>query len=134
VIRVFDASALIAWLKHEPGAAATRDLLRDASSPRYAHAVNLCEVYYHFVKLAEEESVAARLRMLARSGLVTRDDIDADFWQDAARVKAAIQRVSLADCFAIAFARRVGGTVVTADHGEFDLVVARGICSVTFIR
>ena len=131
---VFDASALIALLKNEPGAARTQDLLDNDQVPRLAHAVNLCEVYYHFAKLGQEAHVAAQLQYLERAGLVTRRDIGKPFWHEVARIKADVQRVSLGDCFAIALARLVGGSVVTADHAEFDLVAAQSVCSVTFIR
>ena len=131
---VFDASALIALLKREPGHVVTRSLLFDRSASRLIHAVNLCEVYYHVVRLADETRASRALRRFEQAGLVTREDLDPRFWRGVARVKANLQRVSLGDSFAIALAQRVGGEVVTADHGEFDLVAARGVCPVQFIR
>lgn len=56
------------------------------------------------------------------------------FWQDAGRLKAQLMRVSLADCYCLALARRTGGDVPTADHHEFDALVPRGICPIRFIR
>lgn len=134
VTLVFDASALLAQTNDEPGVEQVDRLLADTARNRIVHAVNLCEVYYHFLKRDSWPSAEQALREWERAGLRTRDDIDALFWRDVARIKADVQRVSLGDCFAIALARRVQGTVITADHGEFDLVVARGICPVTFIR
>ena len=131
---VFDASALIAFLKNEPGAAFTEVLLADASAIRLVHAVNLCEVYYHFVRLGDEARMASELDALQQGGLITRRDLSVPFWRRVARVKADIQRVSLGDSFAIALAQEEGGAVVTADHGEFDLVAARGVCPVRFIQ
>jgi predicted nucleic acid-binding protein len=43
-------------------------------------------------------------------------------------------RISLADCFALALAERVGGTLVTSDHHEFDPIVPLAICPILFIR
>ena len=131
---VFDASAIIALMKGEPGWELTRMLLRAVSVARMAHAVNLCEVYYHLVKLADEARVASELQSFAEGGLVTRRDLSFPFWRQVARLKADLLRVSLGDSFAIALAQEVGGEVVTADHGEFDLFAARGVCSVRFIR
>ena len=131
---VFDASALIALLKDEPGAAPTETILTDGSTTRFAHAVNLCEVYYHFVKLGDEARVAAELAAFARGGLETRQDMDQTFWQAVARMKAELQHASLTDCFAVALSQRVGGTIITADHPSFDPVAPRSICPVTFIR
>lgn len=51
----------------------------------------------------------------------------------AGRLKAH-GRLSLADCFAIALARRTNAEVVTSDHREFDPVAAAGLCTVRFFR
>lgn len=131
---VFDASALVAFLKGEPGATTTEALLADTTVVRMAHAVNLCEVYYYFVRREEEERVERELLAFERMGLGARADIDPAFWRTVARLKAETQRISLGDCFAIALAMRVGGAVVTSDHAEFDIVAARSICPVLFIR
>lgn len=132
--RAFDASALIALIKNEPGAAITEALLADTSSVRLVHAVNLIEVYYHFVRLGDEARIEADLRELQQGGLITRRDIGFPFWRRVARLKADLRWVSLGDSFVIALAQEAGGEVVTADHGEFDLVAARGVCPVQFIR
>ena len=134
VPRVFDASALIAMLKRERGHEVARSLLYDRSTTRIIHAVNLCEVYYHFLRAADAQRAGHALRRFQQAGLETRSDLDPRFWKAVARVKADIQRVSLGDSFVIALAQEVGGEVVTADHGEFDLVAARGTCPVRFIR
>jgi PIN domain nuclease of toxin-antitoxin system len=134
VVHVFDASALIALLKDEPGAAETEALLADASSARLVHAVNLCEVYYHFMKLNLEYTFAAELVAIETGGLVPRQDLDRPFWRSVARLKALFQRASLGDCFAMALAQRVKGTIVTADHPAFSRAAVSGICQVTFIR
>ena len=45
---VLDASAIIAFLRDEPGAQVVADHLRDERQRSFAHALNLCEVYYDF--------------------------------------------------------------------------------------
>ena len=42
---VFDASALIAYLRNEDGGVFVENLLDDADVEKVAHAVNLCEVF-----------------------------------------------------------------------------------------
>ena len=131
---VFDACALIAFLRDEAGADQVERLLADEHAECLAHAVNLCEVYYDFLRASNEEAVArGAIEDLTALGLVAREDLDPLFWQDAGRYKAK-GRISLADCFAIALSQRVGGTVVTTDHAEFDPIAARNQCRVRFIR
>lgn len=131
---VVDASALIALAKQEPGASIVSTLLADASALRLMHAVNVCEVYYHFLIKGDRHATERAVRDPQRVGLVIRRDISKPFWRQVAHVKADVRRVSLADSFAIALAQQVGGEVVTADHGEFDFVAARSVCGVRFIR
>lgn len=131
---VFDSSALLAFLKGEPGGTVAGDLLADRRSDRLVHAVNLCEVYYHFLRAEDERMARTALADLAGIGLRIREDMDAPFWQDVARIKADVQRVALGDCFLIALARRVDGRAVTADRAEFEPVATRRICEVVFIR
>lgn len=45
MIFVLDASAMIAYLRDEPGAAAVAEALIDPTSKCHAHALNLCEVF-----------------------------------------------------------------------------------------
>jgi hypothetical protein len=40
----------------------------------------------------------------------------------------------LADCFALALANKLGGTVLTSDRKEFEPVRILNICPITFIR
>jgi hypothetical protein len=65
--------------------------------------------------------------------VLPREDMDQPFWQDVGRLKAS-GRISLADCFGIALARRVGGELVSSDHHELDPFLPLGLCRVLFIR
>ncbi len=134
VSHVFVASTLLAQAKGEPGSEAVGTLLADPNDPRLVHAANVCEVYYKLLQVGGELRAVKTMRDLRRVGLRTRRDLDRAFWHDVAGIKADIQRVSLGDGFAIALARRLGGTVVTSDRAEFGPVGERGVCSVMFIR
>jgi PIN domain nuclease of toxin-antitoxin system len=129
---VLDACAIIALLKNESGAEIVDRLLLEQTC--MAHSVNLCEVYYDFLK-AENENVAQKaINDLEKYGLIFREDMDQEFWKEVGSYKAGIKRVSLADCFAIALANREQAVLVTSDHHEFDHISEQGICQVMFIR
>ena len=130
---VFDSSALIAYLHNEPGADLVDSLLLDVDNACFAHAVNLCEVFYDARRYAGEENAHAAMIVLRKAGVIFREDMDADLWQGAARIKADLRRVSLADCFCTALAQRIDAEIITADH-EFDPVAEKQLCKVRFIR
>ena len=131
---IFDACALIAYLKDETGAETVETLLLDKSNSKYAHAINLCEVFYDFRRQSGESAAQQAIQQLLSIGLITRNDMNDNFWQQAGRYKAELRRVSIADCFCIALAHRLDGFVVTADHHEFDVVAEKSIVPVKFIR
>ena len=59
---------------------------------------------------------------------------DAGLWRDAARLKSQFRRVSLADCFGVALARRLNAEFVTADRHELESLEAADVVEITFIR
>jgi PIN domain nuclease of toxin-antitoxin system len=129
---VLDSSALIAYLEDEPGSdeIGNRFFLPE---PIYIHGLNLIEVHYHFIRSRGEEAANEFLAEISASSLIVREDMDESIRDEVARLKAK-GRISLADCFCISLARRVGGEVVTADHHEFDALVPVGLCPIRFIR
>jgi predicted nucleic acid-binding protein len=111
----------------------TEAFFLDPDLPCLVHAINLCEVYYDFLRTSDEATAYAAVTDLQSIGLVVREDMDAGFWQEAGRYKAGY-RLSLADCFAIALANRVGAELVTSDHREFDPIATAGLCRIHFFR
>jgi uncharacterized protein with PIN domain len=134
VIYILDASAIIAYLRGEPGADAVSAILVDPSHDCLVHALNLCEVYYDFYRANGETAARDAMHDMFALGVQLRSDLAIEFWQRAGAIKATLRRISLADCFAVALAQFVGGTVLTSDHHEFESLAARGICAVAFIR
>ena len=135
---VFDSSAMFAYLQNEDGADMVRDLLDDADVPKYAHAVNLCEVFYGFAQRAGETVAHDALNTLRAAGIEERSDMDAALWQDAAKL-VAVQRgsghgLALGDAFCVALARRLGADIVAGDHPEFGPVDDLQIARVIFFR
>lgn len=131
---VFDSSALIAYLHDEDGADVTEELLLDRGNACFVHSVNLCEVYYEARRRGGEETAQATLIVLRRAGLVPREDLDEDLWQRAGQIKADYRRVSLADCFCVTLANRLGAEVVAGDRHELSALANAGMCKVRFIR
>ena len=131
---VFDACALIAYVRGEPGDAIVEDILLDPRSECYIHAINACEVFYDFVRTSEVLVASSVIQDLKGSGIIISEDFDSDLWQPAGVLKANVKRISLADAIAITFADRIGATLVTSDHKEFDPLVELDLCEILFIR
>lgn len=125
---------MIAWLRNEQGADVVDLAVRDVNSQCLAHAINLCEVYYDAVRDSGEAHAQSALNDLRAMRVIERNDFDQAFWQETGRLKAVHRKVSLADCCAIALTNRVGGTLLTSDHHEFEPITALGVCPLTFIR
>ena len=134
-----DASALIAYLRGEDGSGVVEQLLLDASANCCVHAVNICEVFYEFVRAAGPDVAHRAVQDLDEVGLVVREDMDADLWQQAGALKAhslvALRnRMSLADAFGLALAKRLEYDFVTSDHRELDAIAESGDVRITFFR
>ncbi len=130
---MLDACAMIAYLKDEDGAEVVERYLA-GDEECIAHVVNLCEVYYEYLRDEDEEAATSVIEDLKGDGLEVRDDLDEPFWREVGRLKATPVRISLADCFLIALSNRTAARVVSSDHHELDAVAEQGICEVEFIR
>jgi len=131
---VFDACAVIAMLRGESGAEVVVSLLGEPNNRCRLHAVNLCEVYYDGIRRGDSTDAARLEELLTKSGFDIETEVPQSLWELVGRLKATLHRVSLADCFALAFALRENGTLITSDHHEFDPIAATGIYPVQFIR
>ena len=131
---VFDACALIAILRNEPGGADAAAIIDDPDSLCFVHAINLCEIFYGVRREKGEQYAQARLSGFRDTGLTSRSDFDDEFWQEAGRLKSDYKRVSLADCFCAALAHRLGAEVVTGDRHEMEALASAGVCRIRFIR
>ena len=138
MIYVFDSSAMLAYLKAEPGGDVVRDLLDESGATKYAHAVNLCEVFYDFLRSGDSQNAESALTTLKGAGIEERGDMDAMFWRDLAQIiathRSGSRRLALGDAFGIALTRRLDAAFVTADRGELAAVAAAGTSRITFIR
>lgn len=131
---VFDACAVIALLRGEDGAETVASLLGEPKYRCRLQAVNLCEVYYDGIRRGDTTDAARLEELLTKSGFDIETEVSRSLWESVGRLKATLRKISLADCFALAFALRENGTLVTSDHHEFDPVAETGICPIQFIR
>ena len=136
---VLDASAMLALVQDEPGAAAVRLSLAVPGDRCFAHNVNLCEVYYARTRQHGEADAEVVLRFLINeAGVAPYESPDLDFYWEVGRLRAFATSerlaLSLADCFCIATARALGCELLSCDHRELDPIASMGLCLVTFIR
>lgn len=87
-----------------------------------------------FDRAAGDTEAARALVELSEFGVNIVETMDADLWQDAATLKSQFRRVSLADCFGVALARRFDATFVTSDKHELEALDAAGVCDFLFFR
>ena len=122
---MLDASALMAVLREEPGAAAVEAVLDHAA----ISAVNLSEVQ---AKLVERGAAAE----IAWSSLVALDLEVVDFDAPQAKVAGGLRRLtraqglSLGDRACLALAQALGLPAMTADRAWAGLEIGIGICVV----
>ena len=133
MIAVLDSSAMIAFLHDEPGADVVEGMFDDKSTRCYAHSVNLCEVYDHFLRGSEADTAREAIDDLFDHGVTERHDMDREFWVEIGFHKSR-GRIAFADCVCLTLARRLAGQVVTSDRHEFEPLVPLNLCPIVFIR
>lgn len=135
---VLDASALVAFLKNEPGADVVAEIFAEATEPLYAHAANLCEVFHIVWRRDGERQAHEALAALTGLGLIERADMDGAFWRDAGALIAARRlaksSLPLGDALGVALARRLDAQFVTADRAEITPLHDAGLVKARFIR
>ena len=82
-LRVFDSSAMVAFLKDEPGASVVADLFPNTQIPLYAHSANLCETFHIVWRRDGENAARLAIDKLLDAGVMERSDMDGAFWRDA---------------------------------------------------
>jgi uncharacterized protein with PIN domain len=90
---VLDASAIVAFVRDEPGADVVESYFDHGAHELSVHAINLCEVFYDFMRAAGESSAESAVQDVKLLGV---------------RERSEQRRVSLADCCALTRSRRSG--------------------------
>jgi len=130
---VLDACAVIAYERDEPGADVVETFLVE-NHTCWMHAINLCEVYYDFLRVGGPDAAEQVLTDLKEFDVLVVTTMEESLWKMAATYKATLRRIALADCFAMALANSVEGMLITSDHTEFEPVLAQNMCQIQFIR
>jgi predicted nucleic acid-binding protein len=132
ITHVVDASALIAYFKGEQGHERLAALLMDERNNLAIHIVNLCEVYYGYLRSdGLQKANEAWERATRVLGLLKT--VDEDFIKRVARWKVS-SGLGLGDSFLAASAEENAATLVTADHTDFDPVEQGALIRLEFIR
>lgn len=134
MILVLDSSAILAMLRNERGGSEIAEAVDEPENTCYAHAANLCEVYYGLSREKGKVFAREKIEQLQEAGIIAREDMDTTFWQFAGDIKAELARISLADCYCVSLANKLGAEVLTTNRHELNAVVSRGICPIRFVR
>jgi PIN domain nuclease of toxin-antitoxin system len=122
-IYVLDACALIALLESEKGADKVEDIYIKSVNRKaivVMNKVNLFEVYYGFYRERGKEYAVNTLSAIQNSSIII-SEFSYDIFAEAGRLKAKY-KISLADSIALAQAVVTDGSLLTADHHEFDII------------
>jgi len=129
-----DASAAIAFLKGEVGADVIAGLLVAENNRVCMHAVNVCEVYYDYLRSDGVDAAEAALEKL-RALVAIVEDLSEGFLKRVARWKVVEPRCTgLADAFLAATAAEHGCALVTCDHNDFGEIAKSSEVEVIFFR
>ncbi len=130
---LLDACALIALLNDEPGAEKVESLLYGDTLVLMS-AVNVLEVAYDAVRRTSKASAAELLlNLVQKSDITVLWSLNENELLAASRWKAR-GRLSLADAIALGIAECRSLRLVSADHHEFDPLVAMGLVTIEWIR
>jgi len=132
---ILDACALIALTNQEKGADIVADILKQANHGNvrlYMNRVNLYEVYYGFYR---EYGKAYALNVVenVEDSHVLVTEFDREIFLEAGRLKATY-KLSLADSIVLAQTIILMGSILTADHHEFDAVEGKENLIFNWIR
>jgi predicted nucleic acid-binding protein len=133
---VLDACAMLAVLANEAGADIVVGIYKKAASGEVTllmNKLNLLEVYYNLFREYGKDHAGNFLDIVRHSPIVVNHEITDSVFMEAGRLKASY-KISLADSIALAETLVSGGTLLTADHHEFDALEGKESISFSWIR
>ena len=128
---VFDASAIITFLRNRPGAEKVEALLNGATKGErelYLSVVNWGEIYYTIWR-ANGEKAAQQVAFEIAQMPIRIVDVGIELTKIASHFRAE-SKLPYADCFVAAIAKLMNAEVVTADQ---DFLMVNQQVNVTFI-
>lgn len=133
---VFDACAFIAYFNNEAGADKAEDLIdraRNGEVQIFATSINVYEVYYDSLRHGSQDKAEEILKDIYNLPLTIVESIDRAIIRRAAYFKTK-HKMSVADSFALALAKKLNAKVVSTDHHEFDAVEKAGELQFFWLR
>jgi predicted nucleic acid-binding protein len=128
-----DTSALIVYLREEPGYERFVELLKQEGNYFAIHIINLGELYYLFWRSDGETKAGEAWSKTSEMPIQIVDSISDSFVRRVGRWKAT-QRISYADAFALATAEEHGVPLVTTDHQDFNPIESAGLLQFCWLR
>ncbi|MDR1920526.1 MAG: PIN domain-containing protein [Candidatus Adiutrix sp.] len=133
---ILDACAIIALLKNEAGADEVSVKINEAFKGRVKISINklnLLEIYYDVYRSVDKATADKIVFELKARPITIVSEITDAVFAEAGRLKATY-KISLADSIALAEASVAGGSLMTADHHEFDFIEKRESIKFHWIR
>lgn len=97
---VLDSSAIVCFLRSEPGAEVVARLLAEPNNQHYVHAINWVEIRYLEKRdlFSKGKSVSDFMRT---AEVMISNDLTLTFVEAVASLKADYPPIALGDCFAV---------------------------------
>ncbi len=115
---ILDASAVIAFIKDEPGGDVVEKILLSGSC--CIHSANWIELFYIIHRDDGGGAAESAVDLLRQLKVSVTDIADETFRRRVAVLKASYAALSLGDCYAVGLAEWSNGTVVTSDKRFSD--------------
>jgi len=129
---IVDACALIAYFKGDRGHEKFASLLMDENNSLAIHCVNLCEIYYSYLR-TDGIKAASTAWEKAADVLGVVEIVNEQFMKRVGHWKVE-HKLCFGDAFAAATAQENACALVTTDHGHFDPIEAKGVLSIVWLR
>lgn len=112
---VLDTSAMIAYLRDEPGGGRVRQVLTGSGYSCSMHAANAIELYYKTAEHAHPDLARVVYDGLGPLGITIHESMHPAFQLRCGALKTVFPALSLADTMALALAEILGAVVLTTD-------------------
>ncbi|MCL2398561.1 MAG: PIN domain-containing protein [Defluviitaleaceae bacterium] len=135
-VYVLDACALMAVLYREKGASVVKAAFDEADKGKakiIMHKANLLEVYYDILRNLGKEKADAIISEIKKRPISFNAEITDEIFIEASRLKSSY-KISFADSFALAQALISGGSLLTSDHHEFNVIEGKESIHFAWIR
>lgn len=127
---------MLAVLSNEQGADKVAELYKKAASGEITlvmNKLNPLEVYYDLYRAYGRERADDFLAEITQSPILINHEFSDEIFTEAGRLKASY-KISLADSIALAQTIVSGGTLLTSDHHEFDIIEAKESIDFAWLR